>query len=209
MRRPLTGRELIACLCWCAGPVRSNPVQYRTKSWQLSIDWVPTLLAAASEEDIVQKLKKGGHRAAGKTFKVHLDDHNFLPRFSGEEKVGPRKSFLYFNDNAQLTAIRYDRWKLVFMEQRAEGFAVWREPFTMLRAPKLFDLRMDPFERADEDSMVYEDWWSQRVGFMVGPAQQFVGSFLMTLAEFPPSQRPASFNLDDVMKQILERKGMH
>ncbi len=174
-----------------------------------AIDWVPTLLAAAGEEDITKKLKKGGHSAAGKTFKVHLDGYNFLPHFSGAEKVGPRKSFLYFNDNAQLTAIRYDRWKLVFMEQRAEGFAVWREPFIMLRAPKLFDLRMDPFERADEDSMVYEDWWSQRIGFMVGPAQQFVGGFLKTLAEFPPSQRPPSFNLDDVMKQMLERKGMH
>ena len=104
-------------------------------------------------------------------------------------------------------AIRYQRWKLVFMEQRAEGFEVWREPLVMLRAPKLFDLRMDPFERADEESMEYENWWSQRVGFMVGPAQQFVGKILMSFKEYPPSQAPATFNLDAVMKRMLQPAG--
>ncbi len=174
-----------------------------------AIDWLPTLLAAAGDANIVEKLKEGDHRAAGKTFKLHVDGFNFLPHLTGKDKKGPRRSFLYFSDEAQLMAIRYDRWKLVFMEQRAEGFEVWREPFIMLRAPKLFDLRMDPFERADEDSMVYEDWWSQRVGFMVGPAQQFVGAFLMSFKEYPPSQVPASFNLDAVMKRLLERSGTH
>ncbi len=170
------------------------------------IDWAPTLLAAAGDPNIVEKLKRG-HEAAGKKFKTHLDGHNFVPHLTGQKAKGPRESFLYFTDAAQVQALRYNRWKMVFMEQRAEGQAVWRDPYLTLRAPKLFDLRMDPFEKADLDSNTYEDWWVRRVYLFV-PAQQYVGTFLASLKEFPPSQRPASFNLDDVLKQ-LEKPGSH
>ncbi len=166
------------------------------------LDWVPTLMAAAGDPDIKEKLQKG-HTANGKQFKVHLDGYNFLPRLTGQEETGPRKEFFYFNDDAQLTAIRYNRWKAVFMEQRAEGQAVWRDPWWNLRAPKLFDLRMDPFERADHDSNVYEDWWV-RHAFLFVPAQPLVARYLQTFKEFPPSQEPAAFNLDAIMKQMLQ-----
>ncbi|UCD56268.1 MAG: sulfatase-like hydrolase/transferase, partial [Candidatus Hydrogenedentota bacterium] len=170
------------------------------------LDWVPTLMAAAGDPDIKEKLKKG-HSAAGKRFKVHLDGYNFLPHLTGKEEKSPRKEFLYFNDDAELTALRYNRWKLVFLEQRAEGQAVWRDPYFALRAPKLFDLRMDPFERADHDSNTYEDWWVRRVYLMV-PAQAFMANYLRTFQEFPPSQKPAAFNLDRVMEQLYE-SGTH
>ena len=164
------------------------------------LDWVPTLMAAAGDPDIKEKLKTG-HKAAGKTFKVYLDGYNFLPHLTGKEAKGPRKEFLYFNDDAQLTALRYNRWKAVFLEQRAEGQAVWRDMWMPLRAPKLFDLRMDPFEKADHDSNTYEDWWV-RHAFLFVPAQPFVANYIQTFKEFPPSQKPAVFNLDAVMDQL-------
>ena len=166
------------------------------------LDWVPTLMAAAGDPDIKEKLKKG-YETAGKRFKVHLDGYNFLPYLTGKENSGPRKEFLYFNDDAQLTALRYNRWKAVFLEQRAEGQAVWRDMWQQLRAPKLFDLRMDPFEKADHDSNTYEDWWVRRA-FLIVPAQPFVADFIKTFKEFPPSQKPAAFNLDQVMDQLYE-----
>jgi len=165
------------------------------------LDWVPTLMAAAGDPEIKEKLKKG-HKAAGKQFKVHLDGYNFLPYLTGAEAKGPRREFYYFNDDAQLTALRYNRWKAVFLEQRAEGQAVWRDMWIPLRAPKLFDLRMDPFEKADHDSNTYEDWWV-RHAFLIVPAQPLVAAYLKTFQEFPPSQEPASFNLDAVMKKML------
>jgi arylsulfatase len=166
------------------------------------LDWVPTLTAAAGDSDIKEKLKKG-HVAGGKTFKVHLDGYNFLPHLMAAEQEGPRSEFLYFNDDAQLTSLRYRRWKAVFLEQRAEGQAVWRDMWVPLRAPKIFDLRMDPFEKADHDSNTYEDWWVRRV-FLIVPAQPFVANFLKTFQEFPPSQKPAAFNLDHVMEQLYQ-----
>lgn len=165
------------------------------------LDWVPTLMAAAGDTDIKEKLKKG-HKANGKKFKVHLDGYNFMPYLTGQEEKGPRKEFFYFNDDAQLTSVRYNRWKLVFLEQRAEGQAVWRDMWIPLRAPKLFDLRMDPFEKADHDSNTYEDWWV-RHAFLFVPAQPLVATYLKTFQEFPPSQAPAAFNLDAIMKQML------
>jgi len=166
------------------------------------IDWVPTLVAAAGDPDVKEKLKRG-HKAAGKTFKVHLDGYNFLPHLTGDEQNGPRREFFYFNDDSQLTSIRYNRWKAVFLEQRAEGQAVWRDPWFSLRAPKLFDLRMDPFEKADHDSNTYEDWWVRRAYLFV-PAQPLVANFLQSFKEFPPSQKPAAFNLDRVMDQLYQ-----
>ena len=120
-------------------------------------DWLPTLLAAAGEPDIKGKLLKG-HKAGGRTFKVHIDGFNMLPYLTAEVNESPRESFFYVNDDAQLVALRFKDWKLVFMEQRAKTMALWAEPFVPLRVPKLFNLRRDPFERADENSNTYWDW---------------------------------------------------
>ena len=171
------------------------------------IDWVPTLVAAGGEPDIVEKVKKG-YKADGRTFKRYIDGMNFLPHLTGKEEKGPRKMFLYFNDDAQLVSLRYERWKAVFLEQNAVGQAVWRDPWVELRAPKLFDLRMDPFERADEDSNTYEDWWVRRA-FLFVPTQPLVGGFLKTLKEYPPSQEPDAFNLDRIFEEFLSQPGTH
>ncbi len=169
------------------------------------LDWVPTLMAAAGDTDIKEKLKKG-HSANGKKYKNHLDGHNFLPHLTGKEEKGPRKEFLYFNDDAQLTGLRYNRWKLVFMKQEAEGQDVWRHMWHPLRAPLFFDLRMDPFEEA-EHSNTYEDFWMRHT-FLLVPYQPFVGKYLATFKEFPPSQDPATFNLDSVMEMLKEGGGV-
>jgi len=171
-----------------------------------NLDWVPTLLAAAGEPNVKEKLLKG-HKAGARTFKVHLDGYNFLPYLTGKEKKGPRKEFFYFNDDGQLVGLRYNDWKLVFMEQRAHYFDVWSEPFVTLRVPKIFNLRRDPFERADTDANNYRHWWIKRV-FLLLPAQDYVGNFLKTFKEYPPSQEVASFNLDHVMRQ-LKTAGSH
>jgi len=168
-------------------------------------DWVPTLMAAAGEADIKEKLKKG-YQGANEKYKVHLDGYNLLPYLTESEKEAPRREFFYFTDDGVLAGLRYEQWKLVFAEQRARAMAVWRDPFVMLRAPKFFNLRTDPFERADTDSNNYERWWMQRI-FLVAPAQAYVGKFLATFKEFPPRQTPAKFNMDDVMKMLLETPG--
>ena len=164
------------------------------------VDWVPTLLAAAGEPDIKEKLLKG-HKSDGKQFKVHLDGYNFLPHLTAQEEKGPRKEFLYFSDGGQLVGLRYNNWKLVFAEQRKHYFDVWSEPFVQLRLPKLFNLRSDPFERADTDSNNYRTWWIRRV-FVVVPSQVIVKSFADTFKEFPPRQKPAKFNVDDVLANM-------
>jgi arylsulfatase len=169
------------------------------------LDWVPTLMAAVGETDINAKLKKG-HKGANKEYRVHMDGYNLLPHLTGSEKEMPRREFFYFSDDGVLVGLRYNQWKLVFAEQRAARFDVWRDPFVMLRAPKIFNLRSDPFERADTDSNSYNHWWAQRA-FLLAPAQQYVGKFLATFKEFPPRQTPAKFNLDDVMKTLTEASG--
>jgi len=166
------------------------------------MDWLPTLLAAAGEPDIVDKLK-AGHKAGEKTFKVHLDGYNFLPYLTGRENRGPRDGFFYFSDDGDLTALRYDNWKLVFKEQRMAGTCqIWAEPFVTLRVPKMFNLRTDPFERADITSNTYWDWVIDHA-FLALPAQKLVGDFLMTFGEFPPRQKAASFTIDQVMEKLL------
>jgi len=166
------------------------------------MDWLPTLLAAAGEPDIVDKLK-AGHKAGEKTFKVHLDGHNFLPYLTGRENRGPRDGFFYFSDDGDLTAFRYDNWKLVFKEQRMAGTCqIWAEPFVTLRVPKMFNLRTDPFERADITSNTYWDWVIDHA-FLALPAQKLVSDFLMTFGEFPPRQKAASFTIDQVMEKLL------
>src|SRR5499433_1137269 len=166
-------------------------------------DWLPTFLAMAGEPDIVEKLKKG-HQAAGKTFKVHIDVYNLLPYLTGETKKSPRQGFIYFSDDGDLVALRFDNWKIVFMEQRARGtMALWAEPFVPLRVPKLFNLRTDPFERADITSNTYYDWFVNHIYLLV-PAQAFVGQYLQTFREYPQRQKAASFNLDDVLRKMQE-----
>jgi arylsulfatase len=170
------------------------------------MDWLPTFLAAAGEPDIGEKLK-AGHQAGPKTFNVHLDGHNCLPYLTGEEEKRPREGFFYFSDDGDLTAMRYDNWKLVFMEQRAPGtLQVWAEPFVPLRIPKMFNLRTDPFERAEVTSNTYYDWLIDRA-FLLVPAQKIVGDFLGTFKEFPPRQKAASFTVDQVMEKLLAAIG--
>ncbi|MPY72872.1 MAG: sulfatase-like hydrolase/transferase [Alphaproteobacteria bacterium] len=172
------------------------------------MDWMPTLLAAAGDPDVKEKLLKG-HKANGKTFKVHLDGYNVLPHLTGKENKSPRESFFYFSDDGDLTGLRYDNWKLVFMEQRERGtLQVWFEPYVTLRAPKLFNLRMDPYERADVTSNTYWDWYINHA-YLIVPAQSYVGNFLATFKEYPPRQKAASFSLDKVLEMLQKPRGQN
>jgi arylsulfatase len=171
------------------------------------LDWMPTLLAAAGVPDVKEKLL-AGYKADGKTFKVHLDGYNQLPYFTGETKASPRKEFFYFSDDGDLTGLRYDNWKFVFAEQRATGtMKVWSEPLTQLRVPKIFNLRLDPYERADQTSNTYYDWLLDHA-FMLVPAQTYVGQFLGSFKEFPPRQKSASFSVDQVL-ETMQRPMQH
>lgn len=171
-------------------------------------DWLPTLLAIAGDADITEKLLKG-HKVGEMTYKVHLDGFNLVPFLTGETEKSPRVSFIYCNDDQQVTGLRYDNWKIVFLEQRAPGtLLVWAEPFTNLRVPKIFNLRTDPYERADITSNTYYDWLLDRV-FLLVPAQAYVGKFLETFKDYPPRQKADSFNLDGVMKKLMESGGSH
>jgi arylsulfatase len=166
------------------------------------MDWLPTFLDAAGEPNIKEKLAKGGVKAIGRSYKVHLDGYDMVPMLTGKEKVGPRKEIFYFSDDGDLTALRYNDWKLIFMEQRAAGtFLVWANPFTPLRMPILENLRRDPYERATITSNTYYDWELDRA-FLFVPAQGYVANFMKTFKEFPPRQKAASFSLDQVMEAI-------
>ncbi|MEK6335734.1 MAG: arylsulfatase [Acidobacteriota bacterium] len=166
-------------------------------------DWLPTLLAIAGDTQVTDKLLKG-YKVGDMTYKVHLDGYNLVPYLTGQTQKSPRDSFIYINDDQQLTALRYDNWKIVFMEQRVPGtFRIWAEPFVSLRVPKIFNLRTDPYERADITSNTYYDWVLDHV-FVFVPAQDFVGKFLMTFKEYPQRQKAASFNLDEVMEKLKE-----
>jgi arylsulfatase len=168
-------------------------------------DMLPTILAAAGVPDVKEKLLKG-YAAGGKTFKVHLDGYDLAPSFRGEAKGPARREFLYWSDDGKLVALRYDRWKLVFSEQRSHGLDVWQEPFVDLRLPALYDLRADPFERASHESIGYPMWRVERVYLLV-PAQAFVANWLASFKEFPPRQKPASFSLDQVMQKLAAATG--
>jgi arylsulfatase len=164
------------------------------------MDWIPTFLAALGEPDVKDELLSG-KTVGDKTFKVHLDGYNFLPYLKGEADAGPRKEFFYFSDTGDLLNLRYNNWKVVFAEQRAEGFDVWQEPFVFLRLPKLFNLRTDPFEQADHVSINYPQWRAERL-FALVPAQAFVGKFLGTFKDYPPRQKPGSFSIDQVLDTL-------
>ena len=165
-------------------------------------DWMVTLLAAAGEPSIKEKLLKG-HKIGDKTFKVHLDGFNMLPYFCGETPKSPRESFYYVSDDGDLLALRYKDWKVVFMEQRAKQLACWAEPFVTLRVPKIFNLRRDPFERADENSNTYWDFVLNHA-FILVPIQNLVAKEIESFKNFPPRQKPSSFNLDRVMEKLQD-----
>jgi len=163
-------------------------------------DWLPTLLAGAGAGDVKDALLKGA-AFGGVNYKVHLDGYNLMPFFKGQTTEWPRKEFLYWTDDGGLACLRYNQWKAVFMEQRAEGFDVWEEPLVTLRLPKLFNLRADPFERADREGMGYKEWRLDRT-FLMGPAQTYVARWLESFKDFPPRQKPGSFNLSEVMNKL-------
>ena len=168
------------------------------------MDWLPTILAAAGRPEIKEELQAGSVQAIGREYKVHLDGYNFLPYFTGEEEEGPRAEIFYFSDDGDLTALRWNDWKMIFLEQRAwRTFRAWSEPWTALRVPLVFNLRRDPYERAYRTSNTYYDWMLDRA-YMLVPAQQYVASFLTTFEEFPPRQKAASFSLDQVMDAMSD-----
>jgi arylsulfatase len=170
------------------------------------LDWMPTLLAAAGDPNIADELLKG-FRAGSTTYKVHLDGYNLLPCLTGEAKKCPRKEFFYFSDDGDLTGLRYDNFKFVFMEQRARGtLQVWAEPFTALRVPKIFNLRLDPYERASETSNTYFDWLLDHA-FALVPAQRYVAQFMATFKDYPPRQKAASFTVGDALKKLQAPDG--
>lgn len=188
------------CMIRWPGKIKAGSVSNEIISGH---DWIQTFLAAAGEPDIKEKLLKG-HQAAGKTFKVHLDGFNQLPYLTGQEEKSPRRGFFYFNDDGDLVAVRVENWKAVFLEQRAPGtLRVWAEPFTPLRVPKLFDLRADPYERADITSNTYYDWFLSQP-YLVIAAQAVTQQFLDTFKEFPPRQRAASFSIDQAVERMKQ-----
>ncbi|KLV04015.1 arylsulfatase [Photobacterium aquae] len=167
------------------------------------MDWMPTFLAATGDDSIKEALKKGT-KVGDTEYKVYLDGYNFLPYLTGKEEKAPRKEIFYFTDDGDLSALRYNKWKIVFLEQRAKGtLRIWAEPFTPLRVPKIFNLRMDPYEVADITSNTYYDWMLDRA-YMLVPAQAYVAQYLETFKEFPPRQKAASFSLDQVMEKLKE-----
>jgi arylsulfatase len=169
-------------------------------------DWLPTLLAIAGDTQVTEKLLKG-YQLGSMTYKVHLDGFNLVPYLTGPVAKSPRESFLYFSDEQQLVALRYDNWKLVFMEQQTPGtMYIWANPFTNLRLPKIYNLRMDPYERADITSNTYWDWLIDHA-FLLVPAQAYVSQFLSTFNEFPQRQKADTFNLDVVLRKMSEGSG--
>ncbi|MFY9974883.1 MAG: arylsulfatase [Chromatiaceae bacterium] len=169
-------------------------------------DWLPTFAAAAGAPDIKAQLLKGVE-LNGRTYKNHIDGYDMLGYLSGKAEESPRRGFVYVNDDGDIVAVRWEDWKVVYEENRGKGFGVWREPFTELRVPLLFNLRRDPFERAQHNANVYEDWALDRVFILFG-ANKLAAQFLQTLVEYPPSQTPGSFNLSTVQKKIQEMSTM-
>jgi arylsulfatase len=168
------------------------------------MDWLPTFLAAAGKKNIKEDLLDGyKSKSLQRNYKVHLDGYDLTAHLKDPDNVpSPRKEIFYFSDDGDLTALRYEDWKLIFMEQRVEGtLQAWAEPFVPLRVPLIFNLRRDPYERATKTSNTYYDWLIDRAYLLV-PAQAYVGKFLETFKEYPPRQKAASFSLDKVMGKL-------
>lgn len=168
-------------------------------------DWLPTFAAIAGNPDIKEQLKNGTE-IDGHTFKNYIDGYNMTDYLTGKSKESPRNEFFYVNDDGQIVAIRYQDWKAVFLENRGEAFEVWREPFTELRVPLLFNLRRDPFEKAQHNANIYNDWFLDHP-FIIVPLQGLAAKFLLTMKDFPPSQSPGSFNLTKIEEQLKEGVG--
>jgi arylsulfatase A-like enzyme len=169
-------------------------------------DWFPTLLAAAGDSGVTDRLLKGWP-VGGRTYKVHIDGYNQLPYLMGAQDKSARKGFIYFDDDGQLVAIRFEDWKFIFCEQRTPGtLAVWEDPLVCLRMPKIYNLRMDPYERADITSNTYNDWMLSK-GFLILEAQAIAAEFIDTFKEFPPLQKPQSFNLDQIIARLQQPRG--
>jgi arylsulfatase len=170
-------------------------------------DWLPTFAAAAGAPDITEKLAKGT-KINGRSYRNHIDGYNMIDYLSGKVDESPRHEFWYVNDDGQIVAARYDAWKVVFLENRGQAFGVWREPWVELRVPLLFNLRRDPFEKAQHNANIYDDWFLDRP-FVIVPIQGLAAKFLMTMKEYPPSQSPGSFNLSKIEKQLNNPSGGH
>ncbi|WP_262271789.1 arylsulfatase [Microvirga yunnanensis] len=178
-----------------AGSISNEIVQHH--------DWLPTFLAMAGDPDVVEKLKKG-HRAIGRTYRNHIDGYNLLPYLTGEQEKSPRNFYFYFSDDGDMLAVRMDNWKIVFMEQRTAGtLAVWRDPFTRLRAPVIYNLRTDPFEFATVTSNTYNDWMF-RHAYLIYAVQAVAAKFAETFKDFPAIQKPNTFTIDDAMAKMSE-----
>ena len=163
-------------------------------------DWLPTFAAVAGAPDIKEKLLTGT-TLNGRTYKNYIDGYNQLDYLMGKTKESPRREFMYIDDGGHVMAIRVEDWKAVYLENRAHGLQIWKEPFVQLRAPDLYNLRRDPFEKAKIGSNTYEDWYIDRV-YLVGPMQVVASKFLMTLKDYPPSQVPGDWSLSTLEKQI-------
>ena len=164
-------------------------------------DMMPTLIAAAGNPNIKDELLKG-KKIGDMTYKVHLDGYNLLPYFKGQGEW-PRHDFIYWTDDGSVAAVRYNNWKITFLRQNANGITVWETPFEQLRAPMITNLRMDPLEKAFDESIGYWKWWIEHM-FIIAPASAFVGRWLQSFKEFPPRQKPGSFNLDRVMEEMMK-----
>jgi len=167
-------------------------------------DMMSTLLAAAGDPNVKKDLLEG-KKVGDRSYKVHLDGYNLLPALKGEAEW-PRHDFLYWTDDGSVAALRYNNWKITFLKQNSHGVDVWRDPFQVLRAPMLCNLRMDPFERAENESIGYDTWWVNHM-FVFAPAAAYVGEWVQSFSEFPPRQKPGTFNLDRVMESITKGAG--
>jgi len=194
------GAYRVPCMIKWPGHIKPGSVSNEIVA---HLDWAPTFLAAAGVPDVKEQLLKG-MKVGDTTFKVHLDGYNLLPYLTGQTTKSPREEFFYFNDDGGLDALRYDNWKIVFSEQRIEGtMRIWAEPFVTLRLPKIFNLRTDPYERADITSNTYYEWLVDHLYLLV-PVQKIVGDFLATFKEFPPAQKSGSFSVDQVLEKLKE-----
>jgi len=186
---------------WPAGSTLNGVVAHE--------DWMTTFAAAAGKADLKEDMLDG-YEAIGRTYRQQLDGYDMNEYFAKADEyetfdenisASPRKEFIYVNDDGQVVAMRLGDWKAVFLENRADAFEIWREPFVELRVPLLFNLRRDPFEKAQIDANIYNDWMIDRA-FVIVPMQQVAADFFKSLVEYPPSQTPGSFNLEAVQKQI-------
>ena len=194
------GAYRVPCMIKWPGHIKPGSVSNEIVA---HLDWAPTFLAAAGVPDVKEQLLKG-MKVGDTTFKLHLDGYNLLPYLTGQTTKSPREEFFYFNDDGGLDALRYDNWKIVFSEQRVEGtMRIWAEPFVTLRLPKIFNLRTDPYERADITSNTYYEWLVEHL-FLLVPVQKIVGNFLATFKEFPPDQKSGSFSVDQVLEKLKE-----